>query len=124
MKYLILVCALFSPFAAQAARVTCESLEQMMDVPDDRCAAIEDSAKRCFHALNADYAQARRIQNKDERQQVKNDLAMDYEREILSWNKNIRYMSQIGEGRACTNEVGAVGVFIDAMEQDLKALRR
>ena len=123
MKYLILFLTIVSPLSARAERVSCETLQQMLDVPDDQCAAIEDSAKRCFRMLNKHYADVRHIQNKKERQQVKSDLAADYEREILSWKQNIVYLSQIGEGRACTNEVGSVGVFIDEMESDLKKLR-
>jgi len=124
MKYLILVLSLLSPFAAQAARVTCEDFEQAMDVPDDRCEGIERSAMRCFRSLNKEYADSRHIKNREERGRVKSELAADYEREILGWKKNIVALSQFGEGQACTDQVGSVGIWIDEMEKDLMALRR
>lgn len=114
--------ALISLPIAASAKVTCESLQSMIDVPDDQCEAISDSARRCFTALDLEYFQIRKIKDKDARSKAANELVADYNRELANWRGHYVYISRLGEGRACTDQTAEVEVYMEEMNRDLKAL--
>ncbi len=109
------------PFTA-SAKVTCETLQAMIDVPDDQCEAISNSAQRCFTALNFEYAQVRKTKDKELRSRTAGELVSDYTREINNWRRHYVYISRLGEGRACIDQTAEVEAWIEELEKDLKTL--
>lgn len=111
------------PLAA-SAKVNCESLESMIDVPDDQCAAISDSARRCFTDLNLELSLIKRTKDKQLRSRAASELTADYEREIENWLRNYDYIKDLGEGRACLNETAEVEAWIIEMKRDKDYLKK
>ena len=108
------------------ALVNCEPLSEILKVEDAVCDEISASVEDCYGNLNYHFAVNKFAKGKvrsETRARVIGELIADYERELAAMRQKHIYQSKIGDGRACTNDMGRVQEWINFTERDLHQLK-
>lgn len=124
MKKLLALILMLASFNAAAAKVECDSLNKILQVPDEPCEAISSAAERCFAQLYANL-HSLRISKDSNRSEGLRELAVDYDRESRKIrNQYMQTLLSYGEGKACTDQVGEVEVILEDINKDSTELKR
>jgi hypothetical protein len=124
MKKLLVLMLMLTSFNAFAARVECDSLSKILQVPDEPCEAISSAAERCFAQLYGNL-HSLKISQAPNRSEGLRELAVDYDRETRKIrNQYMQTLLSYGEGKACTDQVGEVEVILEDINKDSSELKR
>jgi len=104
----------------------CRPVDKVVNsVVDEPCDAVVHEAELCFDKLNERYSHLKRLPGKSRAERLSSiaKLRSEYEAVLATLSSYYKYVKNAGDN-ACTDQAGAMEVWIDETESDLNDLKK